>query len=541
MDFENTSGDITNVYGAGSPESKDTNKFADFEGIAIHCALNNALCTPPPAGGLRGPGQFGAADLLPQEPNGYVGFNGIFGHKYVVPALTGGSTLNDLNGNPINGFPGFGSISPAQTLAYVATMLENGVPIVFSYISDAHDCHNCPQSMAFGPGESAYVSQLQAYDAGFNLFFQRLANEGIDANNTLFVVASDEQDHFVGGPAAPANCDGVNVACTYTYADGSRSVGEIQADLQGLYNQQFPSLVPDLNNASNIFDFHFDMAPTFTFKGFGPLDNGDVTALRPFERAAAQLTATSPITGNTDNLSLYLVDRVGMKALHMITGDPFRTPNFVMFGNPNYYFQGNNCSNSGNPRTSCIVVQAPGFAWNHGGVAPEINTTWVGLAGPGVRHNGIDNFTWADETDVRPTILALAGLQDDYVSDGRVLVEGLNSSAVPPAMNSPLFRALAATYKQLNAPLGVFGQGTLRVSTVALTSGSSAADSKYQALESKLTTLTTQRDSVAESIRTVLDGVEFHGQTLDPLRAIRLLLQAGGVLVEMGFLAGSAH
>ena len=61
--------------------------------------------------------------------------------------------------------------------------------------------------------------------------------------------------------------------------------------------------------------------------------------------------------------------------------------------------------------------------------------TWVGWAGPGIEKNGDRNEPWnesaddkhvpfTDHTDVRPTILALTGLQDDYVSDGRVVTDG---------------------------------------------------------------------------------------------------------------------
>jgi hypothetical protein len=37
-----------------------------------------------------------------------------------------------------------------------------------------------------------------------------------------------------------------------------------------------------------------------------------------------------------------------------------------------------------------------------------------------VTARGVDSSTFADETDMRPTILALTGLEDDYQSDGRV-------------------------------------------------------------------------------------------------------------------------
>ena len=548
MEFENTTSDITNVYGANSPEAKEpsADKTRDFEGIAIHCALNNTLCAPPAAGQVRGPGAWGASDLLPQEPGGYTGFNGIFGHKYVVPALLGTSTLNDLYGNPITGFPGFGGISPAETLAYVATMLENGVPIVFSYISDAHDCHTgtpvgangeliapaCePAFRAFGPGEAGYVAQLKAYDTAFGQFFQRLKNDGIDSTNTLFIVSADEQDHFVGGPAAPANCDGVNTPCTYTYSNGMLSSGEIEADLAQLYQQQFPALIPSASvatsglDATAIFDYHYDMAPAVSLN----FENPSVTPVftRELERATAQLTGVSPITGNTDQLTLYLIDNVGLKALHMITGDPDRTPTFVMFGNTNYYFQGQ----------GPIIQQSPGFAWNHGGVAPEINTTWVAFVGPGVKNEGIDRFTWTDETDIRPTILSLAGLQDDYVHDGRVIVEGIHHKALQPAIRGEEFRRLAEAYKQLNATLGAYGQQTLKISTAALSSGDANHDFKYEFLEDSLSALTIQRDSVADQMRAALDAAEFKGERLDPWLVEELIRQSKVILAEIDFLA----
>ena len=444
MEFENVSGDIINVFGNPSPELTEAQTnfnqaVADFEGISVHCAQNNPLCG----------GAHGRPDVLPQEPGGYAGFNALFGHKYVVPVINNNQPLNDLNGALITdshgnpGFPGFGGISPAQTLAYVATMLENGVPVVFSYISDAHDCHTgtpsapacTPAFRAFGPGEAGYVQQLQAYDQVFGKFFARLKNDGIDQTNTLFIISADEQDHFVGGPASPANCDGVHIPCTYTYSNGTSSIGEIDVDLPSLLNQQFPSLVPSVANAPNIFDFHFDMAPTFTLYNFGPVATRnpatpvDPTLPRQFERAVAQLTAVNPITGNTDRLTRYMADAVGLKTLHMITGDPDRTPTFVMFANPDYYFEDSNCGTAN--RATCVVIQEQGYAWNHGGVAREINTTWVGMVGPGVKHVGIDTDIWSDHVDIRPTMLLLTGLEDDYASDGRVLVEALYKRALP--------------------------------------------------------------------------------------------------------------
>ena len=42
--------------------------------------------------------------------------------------------------------------------------------------------------------------------------------------------------------------------------------------------------------------------------------------------------------GNTNHLTTALADQAEQKLLHMVTADPNRTPNFIMFGNPDYFF-----------------------------------------------------------------------------------------------------------------------------------------------------------------------------------------------------------
>ena len=90
-------------------------------------------------------------------------------------------------------------------------MLEAGVQVVYFYIADAHDNHSASGG-TFGPGEAGYVAQLASYDAAFAKFFARLAADGITKDNTLFVITADENDHFVGAPPTPSNCDGVHYA-----------------------------------------------------------------------------------------------------------------------------------------------------------------------------------------------------------------------------------------------------------------------------------------------------------------------------------------
>lgn len=517
MELENTGKDITTVFGAGSPEATEAagnsgQANRDFVGIAIHCAAGDAVCA---AGNSK-------SDVLPDEPGGYMGFSALYGHKYVVPVIAPGG-LNDLNGKPINGFPGFGGISAAQSLAYTAAMQENGVPVTYSYISDAHDSHTFP-FRAFGPGEAGYVAQLAAYDDAFDKFFIRLANDGITPSNTLFILTSDENDHFAGGPPTNAGCDGVHTACTYTAGSvGPNTVGEILTNIQFLLGQEDPSL--DFNKTP--FDIHFDMAPVFYISGQPARDSA---IARQFEHDAANLTAVNPRTGNTDTLTRFLADPVELKLLHMITADPLRTPTFVMFGNPDYFFQTF-------PSGSSEVVVNPGFAWNHGGVAPEINNTWLAMAGPGVRDKGIINNVWSDHTDIRPTLLALVGLKDDYQSQGRVLAEDLHGWAVPSGIggedSSEAFVALARAYKRINAPVGELGLASLKISTNAL----AGDEDTYIKLESQLAFLTALRNHIADAMLESLTAAEFQGRRIGEDEAGELVRRSNALVDYVNWLA----
>ena len=296
--------------------------------------------------------------------------------------------------------------------------------------------------------------------------------------------------------------------CTYA------TKGEINANMTTLIDSVDPSL------ASTQFDIHFDMAPSFDIIG-NPAVGSPIA--RAFERAASKLTATSPITGNTDVLTRYLADPVELNLLHMITGDPQRTPNFIMFADPDYFFL-----------TSGTLQEDPGFAWNHGGVAPEINTTWLGLVGPGVRHAGVTDDVWSDHTDIRPTILAIFGLTDDYVSDGRVLFEALHEGALAPSLdgNDKDVAELVRVYKAITAPVGPLGLASLRISTKALASGDATSDAKYAAGEAFLASLTTQRDALVEKIKPALDAAEFHHTPVDRAKA-RAWAEQGEELLEL--------
>lgn len=486
--LENISTDIPTVFGPNSAQEAEVQAnpnlaTADFVGIGIHCALNDALCATQ---------NNGVTDALPDEPAGYTGYQMLMGHKYVVPQISPNGPLTDLNGTVIGdthgnvGFPGFDGMSAAVSLSYVAAMQEHNVPVTYAYISDAHDNH--AGGGTFGPGQAGYVAQLKAYDDAFGKFFTRLAADGINSNNSLFVFTADEGDHFVGGAPSPANCDGVTIPCSYS------QIGEVNANLAGLLATEQGITTP--------FTVHSDSAPTIYLTG-NPARDAPTT--RQFDQALGQLTAVNPISGNTDTLTNFLADSVEMQFLHMVTADPARTSTLTMFANPDYFL----FAGKANCNSPCVQL-GPGFAWNHGDVSPDINTTWLGMVGPGVKHLGVDSTVWADHTDTRPTMMELLGLHDDYQHDGRVLFEILQPSALPAAVrhNLGILIALAQAYKQINAPVGTLGLTTLQISTQALES-TSDGDATYIQLEGQLTSITQVRNAVAGQILSILEATEF--------------------------------
>ena len=370
-------------------------------------------------------------------------------------------------------------------------MLEEGVQVVYLYIEDAHDNH--AGSGTFGPGEAGYVAQLKQYDTAFGKFFARLAADGITKDNTLFVVVPDENDHFVGGAPSPANCDGINVPCTY--AAGQK--GEIDAFINRL-------LITQRAN-STAFSVHSDDAPTVYING-NPAPTDAVT--RTMEHDLDALVATNPMTGNTDKLSRLLADQAEMKILHMVTASPARTPTMTMFGNDNYFFETGNGGASAT-QSDCVFV-GPGFAWNHGDFQKDITRTWVAMVGPGVRPLGRDDAVFTDHADVRPTIMALLGLKDDYVHEGRVVAEWMQQKALPDGIQDRRedFIELAQIYKQLNAPLGQLGRASLVWSNRSVT----GTDKIYARYLKRIGEITEERNELASQIKTVLNNAEFHNQ-----------------------------
>jgi hypothetical protein len=585
QELENTTPDIADAFGANSPEAQqlaaDTDSFkdaetADYVGLAVHCAQGNAFCSSAQAVkyGQTSPSPTAVTDSLPAEPGGYTGYQALFGHRYVAPELGAGTpdvthdgyqvtnaagNLVDENGNQINGafltnhpgFPGFGPINASQTLAYMSDMLESGVPVVNGYIADIHGnegipglaaCQGAPS--ALGSGSACYVAQAAYYNAAFGTFFKRLAADGITTSNTLFVLSSDEGDHQAAANVGraiqptPANCDGVTVACTYP----AGSFGELDGNITGLLATQ--------KNDTTPFTLEADTAPEFYVTG-DPAANAP--QVRTLERDVSQLTAVNPYAGGSQKIANYLADPAEEAILHMVNADPARTPTFALFAKPDYFLTTGSATC---PAAGCVAIST-GFAWDHGDYAAEINTNFAAFAGPGVKHLGLDGLpanegpssagpnsgqvvvvnsgttgTWMDETDIRPTLMYLTGLTDDYEHDGRVVTQIL---ADPNhALSGPGVATLGACYKQLNSSVGQFGNYTLEASTAAVESNTTA-DREFTTVNAALTGLDRIRDALALRIKGELEAAAFGNRPI--LGASGQALACQAIIASAGVLA----
>jgi len=280
------------------------------------------------------------------------------------------------------------------------------------------------------------------------------------------------------------------------------------------------------------FGIHFDDAPTVYING-NPGQTDPVT--RKLEREVGQLLGFDVLDGSnggTDHVTKALADYAEQDLLHMITADPNRTPNFILFANPDYFFTTSGttppplCTPQQNAAT-CFVEES-GFAWNHGDFQNQITHTWLGMVGPGVRSNGRFGEIFSDHTDTRPTILSLVGLKDDYAHDGRVIFEILHKHALPDAVRDQeeTLHRLAVAYKNINAPVGPLGLASLQIATAGITS----TDARYARVTESLRDLTEERDEIAGAMIQMLEDAAFRNKKVNEERAERLIDAAEDLL-----------
>jgi hypothetical protein len=154
--------------------------------------------------------------------------------------------------------------------------------------------------------------------------------------------------------------------------------------------------------------------------------------------------------------------------------------------------------------------------------------TWLGIVGPGVQREGLTNALFTDHSDVRPTVLSLAGLVDDYVHDGRVIFEILDDHALPHAVRDQeeTLHRLAVAYKNINAPVGPLGLRSLKIATTGITS----TDTGYATANEALQDLTAARDAIAGAMISMLEGAAFRNERVDEDQAEHLINAAERLL-----------
>src|SRR5262249_46996316 len=146
---------------------------------------------------------------------------------------------------------------------------------------------------------------------------------------------------------------------------------------------------------------------------------------------------------------------------------------------------------------------------------------------------GRDDTIFSDHTDIRPTMMALVGLTDDYVHDGRVLVEKMRQNAIPDGIRQGggvnRFAGLAALYKQLNAAVGSVGLNSLAAANHAITSD----DTTYAQYLTTFGVIATNRDALANQIKGVLNDAAFAGKRIDDQTAAQLGLAAQQIIDQV--------
>ena len=306
-----------------------------------------------------------------------------------------------------------------------------------------------------------------------------------------------------------------DVPCTYP----TGTFGELDGNITGLLAQE--------TGDTTQFGMEDDTAPEYYING-DPSESSPQA--RQFDHDISSLTAYNPYAGATQKIANYLADPTEEGILHMVNADPARTPTLAEFAKPDYYLEQGSATcdpsvtgtTASDGSTDCVTIDDE-YAWDHGDYAAEINTNYIGLVGPGVKHLGLDGSgpadgpssagadsgqtvvvdthlkgPWTDETDIEPTELYLLGLHADYIQDGRVITQVL---AHPnDALRGRDVTRLGACYKQLNSSVGKFGAATLTASTDAIES-TTPGDWEFKHVNDQLTSLDKERDGLAIQIK----------------------------------------
>ena len=311
-------------------------------------------------------------------------------------------------------------------------MQEAGIPVTFGYISDAHDVHgvsgNDPPRLRSGRGRL------------------RPAAEGLRQGVRRLLHAPEERRDHQGQHAVRGHRRGERPLRRHRArrrrATASRRRAPTPTATSPRSTATSSGIVATYNashgtTATTNFSVHSDMAPNVYITGNPARDSatardareGDVRHERDepavgqtAERCSSRWPTRSRRSSSTWSPPTRHGRRRSRRSRRATTSSTRR--------------QTTTCTNGASQLDLSTCVFLPNtappnqtFAWNHGGIQPEVRSTWIGWVGPGVAKQAQTDKVWTDHTDIRPTMLALLGLQDDYVSDGRVVTEFLKTDA----------------------------------------------------------------------------------------------------------------
>ena len=142
----------------------------------------------------------------------------------------------------VNGWAGPPLKSASITLRMGTRLLAAGVPFVFIYVENTHQrctagaTPPCQGNLAAG----TFDDLLRADDGAFGRFFGDLEKLGVTPANTLFVVTTDEGDHYVANGARPVDASDLQPAVigvnSHFYGPDADAIGAALAKRGGFHS-----------------------------------------------------------------------------------------------------------------------------------------------------------------------------------------------------------------------------------------------------------------------------------------------------------------
>ena len=323
------------------------------------------------------------------EPGGYTGFTALFGNANVQPQISPGGPVTDLDGNVIadsHGNPGFPGLQ-SHGLADIGLCRDDargwGAGRLRLYRRRARQSrtravrrqHRNRANLRAGRGGLCQAAPgLSTRHSASSSPGSRQRRDS-RRQNTLFVITADENDHFVGGPPSPANCDGVTIALHLCQERRDRYRSE-PADGDGVRRRTpFASALRRRADFLHQWQSRPDSSPlTRRFEH----EAGRSTAFNPDHRAKRDHIDTGYRRSAGASLPAHGHRRPEPNPqLHHV-----RQPRLLPVGDRQYAALRADLPSCSHEET--------GFAWNHGDFQTRDHQDLARDGGPGVRESGCD-------------------------------------------------------------------------------------------------------------------------------------------------------